>query len=131
MENFFFVYQRKCSKFSFDFIFHRILMKFEPDAHLNIVYQSQQVWSPNVRCIPTSRHPPSPPPPSSSPPPPSSPPSPLLTTNSIPSFTAAENRRFRGFEKNALPTDGRTDGRTDGPTDRRTDEQRTEGQTLL
>ena len=37
---FFFVYQRKCSKFSFDFIFHRILMKFEPDAHLNIVYQS-------------------------------------------------------------------------------------------
>ena len=43
--------------------------------------------------------------------------SPLVTSNSIPSISAAENRRFRGFKKNALRTDGTTDGPTDGRTD--------------
>ena len=85
-------------------------------------FHGKQVWSPNVRCVPTPssplvttppHHPSSPP----SAPPPSS--SSLVTMYLIPSISAVKTR-FRGFEKNALPTDGRTDRRTDGRTNRRT-----------
>ena len=34
--------QKKYSKFSFDHIFHRIVIKFEPVAHLNVVCKSNK-----------------------------------------------------------------------------------------
>ena len=84
--------------------------------------------SPPPLVTPRHHHPPRHPPSLPSPPPSS----PLVTTKSIPSISAAENRRFREFGKNGLRTDQRTHRRTDGPTDGRTDQRtdrRTDGRT--
>ena len=93
-------------------------------GHISLKSLNKQVWSPNVRCVPT----PSSPlvttaPPSSPPPPPHHHRPFLVTTNSIPSILAVENRRLGGFKnmRHGRWTYGRTDRRTDRRTDGRTD----------